>query len=247
MSKYENYDRKETWAEIWSPGGLETAEAMADSMSLPPGSAVLDGGAGSSEISCFLAAEYKWNVLSMEKNPGNPNAIQRKVNERGVAGVVAIRGDLTDLDLADESVDGVFCYGVFEMIKDQRPKALREMQRVLRLGGTLAIGEPMLTDEVPNDVALQMYGEDDQLGFRECFRTLEWNVDLAERTGLDVVAAYHHPESKRFWDEDFAKLLDERGELKEEMADRKAEVDIWKNDSFERYHSVGVLVLKRSK
>ena len=198
MSKHENYDLKEIRGEIWGPGGLELAEMLADSMSLPPGSAVLEGGAGSGEISCFLADEYKWNVLSMDHHPEYPSAIQRKANERGLAGVVAIRGDLTDLDLADESVDGVFCQNVFEMIKDQRPRALREMKRVLRPGGRIAIGEPMLTEEIPEEEALRFYGEDDSQGFRACFRTLKWTVALAEQTELSVLSAIPSPTHEAF-------------------------------------------------
>ncbi len=150
---------------------------------------------GSGETSCFLAAEYKWNVLSVEIDPQEVPVIQRKANERGLAGVVAIRGNLADLDLADESVDGVICQGVFEMLDEQRPKALREMKRILRPGGRIGIADPMQTREVPDDEALRLYGEDDPCRFRKLFRTLEWNVDLANRTDLEVISAYYHPDS----------------------------------------------------
>ena len=242
--KHEKYDYDEIWEEIWGPGGVELTETLADSMALSPGSNVLDGGAGSGETSCFLAAEYKWNVLSVEIDPQYVPAIQRKANERGLAGVVAIRGNLADLDLADESVDGVICQGVFEMLDEQRPKALREMKRILRPGGRIVIADPMQTREVPNDEALRLYGEDDSCRFRKLFRTLEWNVDLANRTDLEVISAYYHPDSKRFWDDFYAPLLDEEGQVKEEHMHRETEVEIWKKDAG-RYHSIGVMVLRK--
>ena len=116
------------------------------------------------------------------------------------------------------------------------------MKRVLRPGGRIAIGEPMLTGEIPEEEALRLYGEDDSQGFRACFRTLEWTVALAEQTELSVLSAFHHPHMKRFWEEYYAKLLDERGEVKEENMNRKEEVDIWKEDGG-KYHSLGVIVL----
>ena len=122
MSKHEKYDYDEIWEEIWGPGGVELTETLADSMALSPGSNVLDGGAGSGETSCFLAAEYKWNVLSVEIDPQEVPAIQRKANERGLAGVVAIRGNLADLDLADESVDGVICQASLKCLMNKAPK-----------------------------------------------------------------------------------------------------------------------------
>ena len=158
MPRHDKYDRDAVWTEIWGPGGLELAESMADGMRLPSGSVVVDGGAGSGEISCFLSAEYKWSVLACEPSAERVNAIQCKANERSMSGVVAVRTDLTDLDFADESVDGVFCQGVFEMLTD-RPRALQEMKRVVRRGGTIAIGEPMLVEEIPDEEAVRLYGD----------------------------------------------------------------------------------------
>ena len=40
-------------------------ETVADEMLLPAGSIIFDGGAGSGEIACFLAAEYGWHVLAI--------------------------------------------------------------------------------------------------------------------------------------------------------------------------------------
>jgi len=246
MPKHDKYDRDAVWAEIWGPGGLELAESMADGMDLPAGSVVLDGGAGSGEISCFLSAEYGWSVLACEPSAERVNAIQRKANERGLSGVVAVRTDLTALDLADESVDGVFCQGVFEMLTDRRPRALQEMKRVVRRGGTIAIGEPMLVEEMSDDEAVRLYGENDDLDFRKCFRTLEWNMELARQNGLEVVTAYHHPDSRRLWDEYYAPLLDTDGTVKETALGRQAEIEVWNKDGG-RYHSIGVMVLRRSE
>jgi SAM-dependent methyltransferase len=52
-----------------------------------------------------------------------------------------LKGDLTALPLEDETVQAAFCMEVLEHIEDDRA-ALREIHRVLRRGGTLALSVP---------------------------------------------------------------------------------------------------------
>jgi SAM-dependent methyltransferase len=211
-------------------------------MNLPPGSVVLDGGAGSGAISCFLAAEYGWRILALDSGA---DAIQKRANEQGLGDrVTALKGDLTRLDLARDSVDGVFCQGTFEMIQEARPLALREMARVTRAGGPIGIGEPMLNRDLTEPEALWLYGEEDVCEFRKCFRTVPWNLDLARETGLEIGAAFLHPESQRLWDEFYRPLLDENGVLT--RPDRAAEVDIWRKEAG-RYHALGVLIARNPR
>jgi SAM-dependent methyltransferase len=58
----------------------------------------------------------------------------------GVSNVVATLGDATDLPFKDDSVDAVVLTAVLGEIPD-RAAALREIERVLRPGGRLVVGE----------------------------------------------------------------------------------------------------------
>jgi ubiquinone/menaquinone biosynthesis C-methylase UbiE len=58
----------------------------------------------------------------------------------GVSNVVPTLGDATDLPFEDESVDAVVLTAVLGEIPD-RAAALREIERVLRPGGRLVVGE----------------------------------------------------------------------------------------------------------
>jgi SAM-dependent methyltransferase len=64
----------------------------------------------------------------------------RAAGERGVENVVPTKGDATDLPYPDSSVDAVVLTAVLGEIPD-RAAALREIERVLRPGGRLVVGE----------------------------------------------------------------------------------------------------------
>lgn len=242
MKKHSLYNKDALWSEIWSPGGLELPETVADEMQLPAGSIVLDAGAGSGEISCFLSREYGWRMLAMD---GGANGIQKKANERGLEkSVIALKGNLCQMDLASDSMDGVICLGTFEMLQDRRPQALAEMKRVVRNGGIIGIGEPMLRREMRDEEAYRLYGEQDECDFRKCFRTLDWNKALAEEAGLEILHGFLHPESIKLWDDYYNPLFDSAGNLK--YPNRKAETDIWKKEEG-KYHALGILILRKKE
>jgi ubiquinone/menaquinone biosynthesis C-methylase UbiE len=66
--------------------------------------------------------------------------VTRRVEKRGLTNVVPTQGDATTLPYDDDSVDAVVLVGVLGEIPDQ-VAALREIQRVLKSGGRLIVGE----------------------------------------------------------------------------------------------------------
>lgn len=241
LNKHAKYDRLAVWADIYSPGGLELAEVIANTLNISAEATVLDAGSGSGEISCFLSQEYGWNILAVDVDVREVEVARNKVRERGLDHRIQVmQGDLMQLDIADASLDGVFCQGVFEMLADDRPQALQEMKRVVRPGGVIGIGEPVLTKELPQDDAKEIYRD---TGLFQEYRTLAWNVALAEQTGLSVLEAYLHPDGKRWWDEYYEPLLNEQGQSK--RPERQPEIDVWQRDAG-RYHGIGILVLQRA-
>jgi len=81
-----------------------------------------------------------------------------------------------------DTFDAVISIGTFKMIGEERNQALAEMIRVARPGAYIGIAEPMsLFEDLPYDI-------DDNLmmhGFKEFFRTLDWNSKLFEEQGLN--------------------------------------------------------------
>lgn len=239
-NKHLKYDRLALWAEIHGPGGLELAETLADSLNLPSKATVLDAGSGTGEISCFLAAEYDWNVLAVDISELGVEVGRSKVEARGLGHLVKVRqGDLRQLELPVQAVDGVFCQGVFEMLEDARPQALLELKRVVRPGGRIAIGGPVLTQTLTPEAADAIYQDTGLFGELE---TLEWNLALAEQLGLEVAEAYLHGAGKCWWDEFYEPLLNEQGLSK--IPKRQPEIDVWRRD-MGRYHGIGILVLHK--
>jgi protein-L-isoaspartate O-methyltransferase len=64
----------------------------------------------------------------------------RRAEERGLSNIVATQGDATDMPYDDSSIDAVVLTAVLGEIPD-RAAALREIERVLRPGGRLVVGE----------------------------------------------------------------------------------------------------------
>lgn len=218
--------------EIWGPGGLELSEAIADTMNLPVNSLVIDLGAGSGETSCFLAEEYGWRLLAVEHWGGLEalRKIQTKVDARGLFGkVIPMNGDARDLRLADGCVDGIFCQGTFEMIADDRPKAIAQMKRVVRPGGVIGIGEPIWNVEPTAEIAQEIYGNPTGAEFLKCFRTLQWTTDLLRQHELHVTHQEISAHGERWWEDYYSGWIDTDG--KANRSGQQEEIDIWKKDS----------------
>ncbi len=81
-------------------------------------------------------------VLCVDVQPGMIQALQPRLEKRGVANACPIVGDATRLPLADASVDAAFLVAVLGEIPD-RPVALRELRRVLKPGGVLSFSETL--------------------------------------------------------------------------------------------------------
>ena len=98
----------------------------------PPGTAVDIGAAcgGNTRV----LRDSGWSVTALDAS-----AVGTQIcHQRGVA---AIRGDATQLPLADRSLDLVVAYDVLEHIENDA-EVVREARRVLRPGGTFLVAVP---------------------------------------------------------------------------------------------------------
>lgn len=246
LSNAAKYDGMTSSPEIWGPGGLELAERLADAMNLPSDSVVMDLGAGSGEISCFLAREYGWRIVAVEHWNGLDavRKIQRKAGERGLGRrITAMHGDATDLPLADESVDGIFCQGTFEMIADGRPQAIREIFRVLRPGGTFGIGEPMWKTEPTAALVETLSSTSTGEEFLKCFRTMDWTKALMRSAGFKIIFDEICADGPRWWSQYYEPWRDQVGRAKE--ANHQDELTIWDRDQGQ-FQGTGIIIGRKA-
>jgi ubiquinone/menaquinone biosynthesis C-methylase UbiE len=121
---------------FWERYGRRTVERLA----LPAGGRVLDAccGSGASAIPAAEAVGPTGSVLGIDLAENLLELSRRKAQQRGLQNVDFRAGDVLDLGLPDASFDAVICvFGIF-FIPDM-PAAVRELWRLVRPGGTLAI------------------------------------------------------------------------------------------------------------
>jgi ubiquinone/menaquinone biosynthesis C-methylase UbiE len=116
------------------------AEAVLDALAARPGDAILDIGCGNArDIIAMLRAGAR--VVGVDLSEGMIAQASRDLSAAGYADVRLEVGDATRLQFADATFDRVLCSEVIEHIPDA-PRALAEIHRVLKPGGTLAISTP---------------------------------------------------------------------------------------------------------
>jgi ubiquinone/menaquinone biosynthesis C-methylase UbiE len=104
-----------------------------------PGQTILDIAAGTGDLG-FLAAERvgeEGRVISTDFAPEMVDVARRQGEARGLTNVEHRELDAENMNLEDDSVDGVVCRWGYMLMADPAA-ALKETRRVLREGGPLA-------------------------------------------------------------------------------------------------------------
>jgi len=104
---------------------------MAERLGIGPGRDVLDLAAGTGKLTRQLVP-FGARIVAVE-----PIEAMRAELERAVPGVEALAGTAEAIPLPDESVDAVTCAQAFHWFRAD--EAVREIRRVLRPGGGLAL------------------------------------------------------------------------------------------------------------
>lgn len=188
------------WRGFWSPGGLELTYSVAAAMRLPSGASVLDAGCGSGESSVYLLEQFEWTVTAADTDEFALALARNKAKQPGLR-LTTLNTDIRSLPFKDAAFDGIFSQGTFFMLGDDRAKTLREWNRVLKVGGVLGIGEPMLgytghSLHSPTQI------------------TLNETSALLEDAGFKISVAAIHPHSERLWAEFHTPHFDAKGRIR---------------------------------
>ena len=121
---------------FWERYGRRTVERLG----LTPGARVLDVccGTGASALPAAETTGHTGSVVGVDLAGNLLELARAKAKQRGLENIDFQIGDLTNLTFEDASFDAVVCvFGIF-FVPDMEA-ALRELKRVLRTGGRLAI------------------------------------------------------------------------------------------------------------
>jgi ubiquinone/menaquinone biosynthesis C-methylase UbiE len=127
------------WCDKIAYQGREATDLLVEAAALGPGLEVLDLASGTGEPALSLAAAMPGaEVTATDINSDVLEVIAERGRARGLANLRVAPADIEDLPFEDGRFDRVTCrFGVM-FCPDER-KAFREIRRVLKDGGTLAL------------------------------------------------------------------------------------------------------------
>lgn len=138
---YQRSDVRQLLGNSFHPGGTDLTLRIVRAAGLANGETVLDVACGIGES--LRAIVQHWPVRAIGVDAGDSPLIQDALE--------ILRGDAHSLPVESESVDLVLCECALSTFADQRG-ALREMRRVLRNGGRVAISDMILEGSVPESL-----------------------------------------------------------------------------------------------
>jgi ubiquinone/menaquinone biosynthesis C-methylase UbiE len=126
------------------------AERLVADLEIAPGSAVLDVACGTGVASRLAAraAGPNGTVTGVDIGPAMLAVARSQPAEPGSAPIAYLEGSALELPLADSSFDYAICHHGFQFFPDRRA-AIRELRRVLRPGGRVAVACWTGLDETP--------------------------------------------------------------------------------------------------
>ena len=128
------------WVE--APHPIITRDRLQQVLAPQPGEGILEIGPGTGyytlDMAEWIGPEGKVEVFDIQQEFLDHTML--RADERGLSNVVATQGDATELPFEDDSIDAVILTAVLGEIPD-RAAALHEIERVLRPGGRLVVGE----------------------------------------------------------------------------------------------------------
>ena len=128
-------------------------EQLIERSGIQPGMTVVDLGCGSGAYTPYVARTVgnEGKVYAVDIQSGMLRQLQRKIAReefRDIQNIEIKQSGAYELPFEDESIDFVYMVAALPEVPD-RAKALLEIHRVLRLGGTLAVTEIIQDPDYP--------------------------------------------------------------------------------------------------
>lgn len=132
---------------------IQSPAIIIERSGIKPGMVVLELGCGSGAFTSYIARVVgaSGKVYAVDIQPAMLRQLARKLSQpenRDIKNVELRQANAYDLPFNDESIDLVCLVGVLQEIPD-RGKALREIQRVLKADGILAVTELLPDPDYP--------------------------------------------------------------------------------------------------
>jgi ubiquinone/menaquinone biosynthesis C-methylase UbiE len=162
---------------------------------LQPGETVLDLGSGAG-FDCFLAAQKvgpSGRVIGVDMTDDMLEKARGNAAKAGLANVEFRQGEIESLPIDVDSVDVVISNCVLNLVPD-KDQAFREIHRVLKPGGRLAVSDMAWEIEPPAPVRRDLEALVDCIGGA---LVLEDYVSRLKRAGFARVDVERHPEAAR--------------------------------------------------
>jgi ubiquinone/menaquinone biosynthesis C-methylase UbiE len=127
---------------VAAPHPVITRDRLAEILEPRPGERMLEVGPGTGyytlELAGSLGQEGSLEILDLQQEMLDHT--MRRAGAEGIENIDPMQGDARSLPYPDDSFDGAFLVTVLGEIPDQQ-LALNELQRVLRPGARLVVGE----------------------------------------------------------------------------------------------------------
>jgi ubiquinone/menaquinone biosynthesis C-methylase UbiE len=145
---------------------------------LPPTGAILEIGPGPGVLHETVARQYPFTA-ALDLSPGMLHQTQRRLRRAGLMPRL-VNGDAADLPFAESCFDGILLTFVFSAIPDG-DRAMRDMVRVLRPGGVIALVDACQPDD-GNRIGMWLARQWERFG-----DTMRDEAALMRAAGLDVI------------------------------------------------------------
>ena len=132
-------------------GGKPSTDRLYELARFDPGHRVLEVGCGAGTTAIDIATRFGCEVTAIDVAPAFVERARANVRDAELEDRVAVRqGDVLSLELPDDSFDRVVAEAVLMYV--DRDRAVRELARVCRPGGTVLDHEGYLREETPPEV-----------------------------------------------------------------------------------------------
>lgn len=164
--------------------------------SLNEGETVLDLGSGGG-FDAFLAAQEvgaEGHVIGVDMTPTMISKARANADKGKFTQVEFRLGEIEHLPVADNSIDVIISNCVINLSPD-KSQVFREMYRVLKIGGRLAISDVVATTELPESMSNDPYLHSACIGGAALIGDL---IEIMRQSGFEKVSIEPKDESREF-------------------------------------------------